>query len=278
MARQRLSTSKFKEIDYDLKQFPDPSKMDIKRAEIAALTCKSFADFAEVLELEEIVVKVWCKRSEAYRKAINSWEEQATFDIKKALAKRALGFSKTTAKDILTRTGNVVTLETQTYYPPDTAAAQFWLKNRDGENWKDKSEVDMNVTANIRQWLIAAGELDGSNNMLDITNESQSAFINVEPTIKTLPGGESLIEENEINLINNNQNQSLEDFPGGSGLNHPGGNPLNTFNNNIDNEPISSGDGQDGGQVDTSTTKGFASGSSSPAWQAVGAKWGPIKP
>lgn len=184
-----LLPAKIKEIEYDLKQFPNPTPLDIRKAEVASLTCKSMKEFAEFLQLDVLTIKIWCRKSKAYFEAVNSWEQQATFEIKKTLAKRALGFTKTTKKDILTRTGTIETLETETYYPPDTAAIQYWLKNRDAVNWKDKTEVDVNVFADIRSWLVKAG---GESDLLNVTN--------IE--------GETPLIEGEI--INNETDQVLE--------------------------------------------------------------------
>jgi hypothetical protein len=35
------------------------------------------------------------------------------------------------------------------FYPPDTTAAIFWLKNRKPEEWRDKTEVDATVKGSI---------------------------------------------------------------------------------------------------------------------------------
>ena len=72
------------------------------------------------------------------------------------MAKRAIGFKKTTYKDVITKAGNVETLRTETYYPPDPTAAQFWLKNRAPADWKDAQQIDVNVNTNIRAWLVDA--------------------------------------------------------------------------------------------------------------------------
>lgn len=140
-----------------------PVQADIDRAKVAAMTCKSSKDFCEFLELDPLRFNIWCKNYPSYRKAVWAWRDVATNEIEVAMAKRAIGFKKTTRRDVVTKTGQVETLINETYYPPDTAAAQFWLKNRAPNDWQDKKEIDVNLNANIRAWLVSAGgQLDPS--------------------------------------------------------------------------------------------------------------------
>ena len=41
---------------------------------------------------------------------------------------------------------------------PDTTACIFWLKNRQREHWRDKTEHDVTVTGDIADQLKAARE------------------------------------------------------------------------------------------------------------------------
>lgn len=152
---------------------PAPTQADIDRAKVAAMTCNTTKEFCAFLEMEPLVFKLWCNKYPSYNKAVIAWRDRATSEIEVAMAKRAVGFTKRTRKDIITRAGTIETLTTETYYPPDPTAAQFWLKNRAPQDWQDKKEVDINVTANIRQWLIEAGGMD------------QSEIIDITPTIQT---------------------------------------------------------------------------------------------
>ncbi len=170
-----------------------PHKGDIERAKIAAMTCKTAKEFAAFLEIEEMVFKLWCNEYPSYRKAVLTWRDHISSKVEVAMAKRAIGFKEAIRKDVITKTGQVETLIQETYYPPDTAAGQFWLKNRSPEDWKDKSEVDVNVNANIRAWLIAAGEevqsLPGDNAELI---EGQAVFVGISEEVPSLNVDEPL--------------------------------------------------------------------------------------
>lgn len=187
-----------------IESIPLPTKLDIDNCKIAAITCKTTKEFCDFLELEPIVFKQWCKQSIEYYRAYMSWRDFATNDIEVALAKKAIGFTKKTNKDVIDKLGNVHTLTNETYYPPDPTAAQFWLKNRSPEDWKDKSEVDINVQANIRAWLVSAGEAD-PDLMLNITPEP---LLEDKSALIELAKDEFLIEatqEEPLNIINDSE-------------------------------------------------------------------------
>lgn len=154
----KLKRKDAKEVVELIDATPLPTGADINRAKAAALYCQNTAEFAEALGVEPMVVRLWCSKSAAFNTAYKSWKDHATTNIERALAKRATGFTKRTIKQVLTRQGTVEELVTEEYYAPDVAAIQFWLKNRAPAEWKDKSEVDINVAANIRAWMVAAAD------------------------------------------------------------------------------------------------------------------------
>src|ERR1700743_2418835 len=199
---------------------PMPTTLDIDNCKIAAINCKTTKEFCEFLELEPLVFKQWCKMSIDYYRAYMSWREFATNDIQVALARKAIGFTKRTRKDVIDKQGNVHTLTNETYYPPDPTAAQFWLKNRAPEDWKDKSEVDVYVQANIRAWIVAAGEAD-PDLMLNVTPEPllEDRSVKDEPTqlqsMKLEPTQEeplNIIDRSELIQTNPLPIQPLKSF------------------------------------------------------------------
>lgn len=153
---KKLKYKDVKEIVDLVDQVPMPTAYDIKRVVAAAYYCSTDEDFAEALGVEPIVFKIWRTKSPACYKAYQSWREHATQKVEKSLAKRAIGFTKRTQKQVLTRQGTIETLIEESYFPPSETAAALWLKNRAPEEWKDKTEVDVNVVANIRAWMVAA--------------------------------------------------------------------------------------------------------------------------
>lgn len=195
----RIKGSDAKAVLALLSNMKPPGQADIDRAAAASVTCKSTKEFCEFLELASVTFNAWCKNYPSYRKAVWAWRDVATSEIEVAMAKRAIGFKKTTRRDVVTKTGQVETLINETYYPPDPTAAQFWLKNRAPNDWQDKKEIDVNVNANIRAWLVSAGgQLDPSET-IDVSPGSDLANNLIEQQVTEAIAHE--LEDNTQELL-----------------------------------------------------------------------------
>jgi hypothetical protein len=254
MARKRLTKAAVQEVLKLVDSIPAPTQVDIDRAKVAAFTCRSPDEFEEFLELNSIVFRHWCDTNNRYKDAVYSWRNHATKEIEVAMAKRAIGFKKTTRRDVLTKLGTVETLEVETYYPPDPTAAQFWLKNRAPNDWQDKKEIDVNVNANIRAWLVqAGGQLDPSET-IDI---SPGSLIANEAATLTMNEVGSLTNDEINNIIANeleDNTQELLEAELITDLIAETEAPLPTVELE-NNSPVSPDDG------------------ARPAWQALNSKW-----
>jgi transposase len=63
--------------------------------------------------------------------------------VERSLFERACGYEhKETKMFFDSKTGEVVKEDTTKHYPPDTAAAFIWLKNRRPKKWRDKQEIE----------------------------------------------------------------------------------------------------------------------------------------
>jgi DNA-binding XRE family transcriptional regulator len=82
----------------------------------------------------------WTEQEPEFFESRRKGKEEADANVAHALYHRALGYSHPEEK-IFSYEGGVVRAETVKHYPPDTAAAFIWLKNRAG--WRDKQEVDV---------------------------------------------------------------------------------------------------------------------------------------
>jgi hypothetical protein len=102
-------------------------------------TDKQLADFFEV---SESTINEWKLNYLEFSESIKNGKEKADMQVAEALFKKATGFTNDNAVKIFMPAGaeNPVYAKYSEYYPPDTAAAFIWLKNRAG--WKDKKEVE----------------------------------------------------------------------------------------------------------------------------------------
>lgn len=107
-------------------------------------TDKEIADFFNVTEQ---TVNNWKSDFPAFFESIKKGKCLADAEVADKLFKRATGYSHPDV-DIKVIESKVVITDLIKHYPPDTAAAIFWLKNRrgkvkpgDGQRWADKQEI-----------------------------------------------------------------------------------------------------------------------------------------
>lgn len=105
---------------------------------------------------------LWKKRNVQIFQALKVGKEVADIEVENALRKKALGFRETEQAVSTRRTVEYengkrireikepVVTEVEKYYPPDTTAQIFWLKNRKPEQWRDKQEQKVDLTEAVR--------------------------------------------------------------------------------------------------------------------------------
>jgi hypothetical protein len=103
------------------------------------------AELAHAFDIEESTLNLWKNAHPEFMESIINGKEKADAEVAEKLWHRALGYSHPEEK-IFVDKGEVIRADTTKHYPPDTAAAFIWLKNRRGQQWRDKQEID--VTSN----------------------------------------------------------------------------------------------------------------------------------
>lgn len=100
-------------------------------------TNQQLADFFEVSisSIEE-----WGRENIEFSRALVAGREQADANVADRLYNRAMGYKHKAVK-IFNDSGSPLIVPYVEHYPPDTAAATFWLKNRNKEKWRDRQEV-----------------------------------------------------------------------------------------------------------------------------------------
>jgi len=112
-------------------------------------------DIAKFYEVAESTINLWIKTYPAFSDAIKKGKQKADAEVAKALHHRATGYSHKEDKVFCTN-GVVTVVPTIKCYPPDTAAAFIWLKNRAG--WKDKQETEHTLS---KETVTLMGLIDG---------------------------------------------------------------------------------------------------------------------
>lgn len=115
-----------------------------KLCELGA-TDKDVADFFQVS-----IVTIWRWRSQfaEFSSALKAGKVTADDRTEMSLYHRANGYSFESEK-VFCHQGEVIRVPVIEHVPPDTTACIFWLKNRRPEVWRDKREVETNVTLSL---------------------------------------------------------------------------------------------------------------------------------
>ncbi len=98
------------------------------------------ADLADFFEVKEQTINNWKKAHPEFFESIKKGKAKADANVSLRLYERAMGYSHDEEK-IFCHQGEVTRADTVKHYPPDTAAAIFWLKNRQRDRWRDRHEI-----------------------------------------------------------------------------------------------------------------------------------------
>jgi transposase-like protein len=97
---------------------------------------------AELFDVNQDTLYQWKLKYPEFAEALENGREKADAEIAKSLFHRAKGYSHPEV-DIKVVQGQIVQTKITKHYPPDTAAASLWLRNRNPTAWKDKVEQEI---------------------------------------------------------------------------------------------------------------------------------------
>lgn len=121
-----------------------PTKYKAEFAEQARKLCllgatdEELADFFEVCEA---TINNWKAEHIGFLESIKKGKRMADSEVASKLFHRATGYEHEDT-DIKMFEGEIIKTKLVKHYPPDTAAAIFWLKNRQKDRWRDKQEIE----------------------------------------------------------------------------------------------------------------------------------------
>lgn len=119
-------------------KYQDSFNKTVYKLSLLGLTDKEMAD---VLGIAESTFYLWMIEHEKFSEAVKAGKEIADAEVAEALYQRAKGYSHKET-DVKVVEGKIVRTQITKHYPPDTAAAIIWLKNRRRQNWRDKQPDD----------------------------------------------------------------------------------------------------------------------------------------
>lgn len=146
-----------------------PTKYDAEaHPELAFKYCLLGAtneELARSLDVSVSTIDAWLVAHPEFSSAVKRGREQADAEVANRLYKRALGYEHA-EDDIRALNGEIVITPTIKQYPPDTAAAIFWLKNRRSDKWREKVETALTGAngepLSLAVTFVKPGECDAS--------------------------------------------------------------------------------------------------------------------
>lgn len=135
-----------------------PTKFDcIDIGQVEILASKGFTD-VEMSEFFGVSKQTWNNYKKQYPEFFDSLKRGKNYadaKVEASLYQRAIGYSHPEVK-IMQHDGMPIKVDLIKHYPPDTAAAFIWLKNRQPEKWKDSPDTPPDKP-NYEQYLKALG-------------------------------------------------------------------------------------------------------------------------
>ncbi len=125
--RKRGPKSKWGNID-PIKAVAMAGKLGATKVQIAAM-----------LGVTPQALYAWAKQKKQLLYTLENAQEQYNKRVEHSLFERATGYKHKAVK-ILVIDGKVVKVPYTEHYAPDTSAAVFWLKNRAGDRWRDRTD------------------------------------------------------------------------------------------------------------------------------------------
>lgn len=123
-------------------------------------TDKELGDYFGVCEA---TIDNWKNEYPKFLGSIKDGKDIADAKVSESLYNRALGY-KHEDTHISNYQGEITQTKIMKHYPPDATSAIFWLKNRQKDKWRDKSEQDINVGGDLADLIEAARKRTSKDN------------------------------------------------------------------------------------------------------------------
>ncbi|MGB5848214.1 MAG: hypothetical protein WBH40_07000 [Ignavibacteriaceae bacterium] len=97
---------------------------------------------ADLFGVSVQTVNNWKKESPDFSLALKEGKEISDARVVMSLFERATGYEHKEDKIFYdSKSGKTVTVQTTKQYPPDSTSMIFWLKNRQPNKWREKTEI-----------------------------------------------------------------------------------------------------------------------------------------
>lgn len=140
-------------------KYQDDTLEQAYKLTLLGATDEQLADFFDV---STTTIDNWKKNKPEFLGALKEGKKKADATVADSLYNRAIGYEFIEEQAFKIKKSQyeeeVEVVEVRRVVPPDPTSCFFWLKNRNQENWRDKSEVKHNVNMTFEGIL---SDLDG---------------------------------------------------------------------------------------------------------------------
>lgn len=122
-----------------------PTKYKPEYVAQAAKLCQLGATDAQLADFFEVslsTISLWKVEHTEFSDAIKIPKDQANERVAQSLYRRAMGYEHDEV-DIKVVDKEIVITPIRKYYPPDSTAMIFWLKNRQPDQWRETKAVEL---------------------------------------------------------------------------------------------------------------------------------------
>lgn len=126
-----------------------PTKYKAEFVKVVQSLCELGAtdpQVAEAIGVNRATLYRWRAKYKDFCNALKVGKTSADDQVERSLYERATGYSHPEDR-IFIHLGKPIVVPTVKYYPPDSTALIFWLKNRKPDVWREKSESEKDVEA-----------------------------------------------------------------------------------------------------------------------------------
>lgn len=127
----------------------------------AKILCqKGYTDkeLAAFFGVDEKTLNNWKHQFPLFFQSLKTGKSMADSQVEASLFQRAVGYSVPDVH-ISNYEGVVTITPIIKHFAPDTTAQIFWLKNRQPQKWRDKQDIDHNVSEDLLKLLKEIGEI-----------------------------------------------------------------------------------------------------------------------
>lgn len=106
-------------------------------------------EIADFFNVDVSTINNWKIDYPEFFESIKAGKNLADANVASSLYHRATGYSHEDV-DIKMYEGGIIETKLIKHYPPDPTSMIFWLKNRRPKEWRDKQEIEAQITGDLK--------------------------------------------------------------------------------------------------------------------------------